>query len=452
MNKENVGLYDQSFEHDNCGIGAVVNIKGLKTYKTVDDALKIVEQLEHRAGKDAAGETGDGVGIVTQIPDEYFQKVIKDFTLPQKGHYGVGMFFMPQDEKVRLRVKKMFETVVKKEGLEFLGWRAVPTVPSVLGKKALDAMPYIVQVFIKKPHGVNCGLDFDRKLYQVRRIFEQSQFEDTYVCSLSSRTIVYKGMFLVQQLRLFFKDLQDKSYKSAIALVHSRFSTNTMPYLQEDNHIKKEMKIKTYYQILAYLHNHSFFMQHEEDAFFKKQYDDLFSLIQQRKNDYEELMREFEFRKFKSPAGWMLVLNYYRIVHYLNQAHYYLSQYQEVMKDKNEIRLSLTYNHFDKEHIFVSDETLISIDRMKINYCIYDLIDIFQNHDELYDSLPLLEYYLKEVKLLKEEKILMKCILSIVPQVQLNLQEEVNIYQMSKLICYLDGLQEIFKKLMIDEK
>ena len=229
MNKENRGLYDQSFEHDNCGIGAVVNIKGLKTYKTVDDALKIVEQLEHRAGKDAAGETGDGVGILTQIPDEYFQKIIKDFTLPQKGHYGVGMFFMPQDEKVRLRVKKMFETVVKKEGLEFLGWRAVPTVPSVLGKKALDAMPYIVQVFIKKPHGVNCGLDFDRKLYQVRRIFEQSQFEDTYVCSLSSRTIVYKGMFLVQQLRLFFKDLQDKSYKSAIALVHSRFSTNTMP-------------------------------------------------------------------------------------------------------------------------------------------------------------------------------------------------------------------------------
>ena len=225
-----------------------------------------------------------------------------------------------------------------------------------------------------------------------------------------------------------------------------------MPYLQEDNHIKKEMKIKTYYQILAYLHNHSFFIQHEGTHFFKKQYDDLFSLIQQRKNDYEELMREFEFRKFKSPAGWMLVLNYYRIVHYLNQAYYYLSQYQEVMKDKNEIRLSLTYNHFDKEHIFVSDETLISIDRMKINYCIYDLIDIFQNHDELYDSLPLLEYYLKEVKLLKEEKILLQCILSIVPQVQLDLQEEINIYQMSKLICYLDGLQEIFKKLMIDEK
>ena len=229
MNKENVGLYDQSFEHDNCGIGAVVNIKGLKTYKTVDDALKIVEQLEHRAGKDAAGETGDGVGILTQIPDDYFQKVIKEFQLPKKGNYGVGMFFMPQDEKIRLRVKKMFETIVKKEGLIFLGWREVPTVPKVLGKKALDAMPFIVQAFVEKSSDVEAGLDFDRKLYQVRRIFEQSQFEDTYVCSLSSRTIVYKGMFLVQQLRLFFKDLQNKDYKSAIALVHSRFSTNTMP-------------------------------------------------------------------------------------------------------------------------------------------------------------------------------------------------------------------------------
>ena len=223
------GLYRQQFEHDNCGIGAVVNIKGLKTYKTVDDALKIVEQLEHRAGKDAAGETGDGVGILTQIPDDYFQKVIKEFQLPKKGNYGVGMFFMPQDEKIRLRVKKMFETIVKKEGLIFLGWREVPTVPKVLGKKALDAMPFIVQAFVEKSSDVEAGLDFDRKLYQVRRIFEQSQFEDTYVCSLSSRTIVYKGMFLVQQLRLFFKDLQNKDYKSAIALVHSRFSTNTMP-------------------------------------------------------------------------------------------------------------------------------------------------------------------------------------------------------------------------------
>ena len=225
-----------------------------------------------------------------------------------------------------------------------------------------------------------------------------------------------------------------------------------MPYLVYKNAIQKEIKIKMYYQIIAYLHKKSFFIQSEDMSFFERQKENLLSLIQIRKDEFERMMKEFEFKKYKAPSGWMLVLNYYRIVHYLNQAHYYLSQYQEVMKDKNEIRLSLTYNHFDKEHIFVSDETLISIDRMKINYCIYDLIDIFQNHDELYDSLPLLEYYLKEVKLLKEEKILMQCILSIVPQVQLNLQEEANIYQMSKLICYLDGLQEIFKKLMIDEK
>ena len=114
----NKGLYDASFEHDNCGIGAVVNIKGIKSYKTVDDALKIVEQLEHRAGKDASGETGDGVGILTQLPTKYFKKVV-EFKLPKKGCYGVGMLFLPRDEKVRARVKKMFETIVAKEDLVF---------------------------------------------------------------------------------------------------------------------------------------------------------------------------------------------------------------------------------------------------------------------------------------------------------------------------------------------
>ena len=122
----------------------------------------------------------------------------------------------------------MFEIIVKKEGLTFLGWRDVPTTPDVLGKKAVDVMPYIVQGFVAKPANVKKGLDFDRKLYVVRRVLEQSN-EDTYVVSLSSRTIVYKGMFLVGQLRTFFGDLQDKDYESAIAMVHSRFSTNTNP-------------------------------------------------------------------------------------------------------------------------------------------------------------------------------------------------------------------------------
>ena len=231
MNQEKMqkkGLYDPIFEHDNCGIGAVVNIKGVKTHLTVSNALKIVEQLEHRAGKDAKGETGDGVGILTQVPYAFFKKIMTEFALPHEGNYGVGMFFFPQDHFKRNQAKKMFESIVEKEGMTFLGWRDVPTTPTVLGTKALEAMPYIMQGFVKKPEDVEKGLAFDRKLYVARRVFEQSN-EDTYVCSLSSRTIVYKGMFLVGQLRSFFNDLQDEDYKSAIALVHSRFSTNTMP-------------------------------------------------------------------------------------------------------------------------------------------------------------------------------------------------------------------------------
>ena len=224
------GLYSLQFEHDNCGIGAVVSIKGVKTHQTVSDALSIVENLEHRAGKDAEGKTGDGVGILLQISHKFFKKAVKPLGIKigEEREYGVGMFFFPQDELARNRAKKMFEIIVEKEGLEFLGWREVPTFPNVLGKKAVDCMTYIMQGFVKKPKDVNKGIDFDRKLYVARRVFEQTA-EDTYVCSLSSRTIVYKGMFLVGQLRTFFKDLVDEDYESAIALVHSRFSTNTNP-------------------------------------------------------------------------------------------------------------------------------------------------------------------------------------------------------------------------------
>ncbi|WP_099313319.1 glutamate synthase large subunit [Clostridium paraputrificum] len=224
------GMYRPEFEHDNCGIGAIVNIKGLKTYDTVEKALKIVENLEHRAGKDAEGKTGDGVGILLQISHDFFKEAVKPFGifLRSERSYGIGMFFFPQDELKKNRAKKMFEVIVEKEGLEFLGWREVPTVPDVLGSKARECMPCIIQGFIQKPKDINEGLDFDRKLYIVRRVFEQSN-DDTYVVSLSSRTIVYKGMFLVGQLRSFFLDLQNPLYKSAIALVHSRFSTNTNP-------------------------------------------------------------------------------------------------------------------------------------------------------------------------------------------------------------------------------
>lgn len=223
-------LYDPKFEHDNCGIGAVVNIKGIKTHNTVADALKIVENLEHRAGKDAEGKTGDGVGILLQISHKFFSKTMNFLSIDIGGEreYGIGMFFFPQDEWKRNQAKKMFEIIVEKEGLEFLGWRLVPTNPDILGQKAVECMPCIMQGFVKRPIKVKKGLEFDRKLFIARRVFEQSN-DNTYVVSLSSRTIVYKGMFLVNQLRSFFNDLQSEDYESAIALVHSRFSTNTSP-------------------------------------------------------------------------------------------------------------------------------------------------------------------------------------------------------------------------------
>ena len=224
------GLYNAQFEHDNCGIGAIVSIDGVKTHQTVSDALSIVENLEHRAGKDAEEKTGDGVGIMLQISHKFFKKAVKPLGIEigDEREYGIGMFFFPQDELKRNQSKKMFEIIVQKEGMEFLGWREVPTFPNVLGKKAIDCMPCILQAFVKKPEEVEKGIDFDRKLYVARRVFEQT-CEDTFVVSLSSRTIVYKGMFLVGQLRQFFGDLRDDDYESAIALVHSRFSTNTNP-------------------------------------------------------------------------------------------------------------------------------------------------------------------------------------------------------------------------------
>ena len=223
-------LYDPRFEHDACGIGAVVDIQGRQSHRTVDDALKIVEKLEHRAGKDAEGQTGDGVGILLQISHRFFSKAAAGLgiRLGEARDYGVGMFFFPQDTLRRSQAKKMFEIIVEKEGMEFLGWRAVPVDPDTLGRKALDKMPRIEQGFVKRPADVSRGLEFDRRLYVARRVFEQSS-GDTYVPSLSSRTIVYKGMFLVGQLRRFYLDLQDPDYESAIALVHSRFSTNTNP-------------------------------------------------------------------------------------------------------------------------------------------------------------------------------------------------------------------------------
>ena len=223
-------LYSSRFEHDACGIGAVVDIWGRKSHGTVDSALKIVEKLEHRAGKDAAGETGDGVGLLLQVPHRLMVKATGNLGIALGGErdYGVGVFFFPQDRVRRAQAQKMLEIIVDKEGLEFLGWRDVPVHPEVLGEKARSCMPHICHCFVKRPEDCARGLEFDRRLYVVRRVFEQSNV-NTYIPSFSSRTIVYKGMFLVEQLRQFYADLTDPDCQSAIALVHSRFSTNTSP-------------------------------------------------------------------------------------------------------------------------------------------------------------------------------------------------------------------------------
>ena len=230
------GLYDPRFEHENCGIGAVVNMSGKADSTVVDNALKIVETLEHRAGKDAEGKTGDGVGILLQISHSFFKKAAKESGIEIGGEreYGIGMFFFPQSEDQCRFAMADFEKTLIAENLEFLGWRKVPVNSDVLGTKALESMPNIYQAFIKKPDDCAKGIDFDRKLYIARMVFEK-QNKDTYVCSCSSRTIVYKGMFLVDQLRKFYLDLDGKEYVSAIGIVHSRFSTNTNPSWQRSH-------------------------------------------------------------------------------------------------------------------------------------------------------------------------------------------------------------------------
>ena len=230
-------LYEPSFEHDACGIGAVVSIDGIKSHDVVEKALLIVEKLEHRAGKDATGETGDGVGILLQISHDFFKKAAAGLVgLLEERDYGIGQIFFPVKSVVSEKAR--FEKCVSESGLKFLGWREVPVKAEVLGKKAHDCMPGIWQAFIKRPENCEKGLEFDKLLYKVRLEFEKGPStgsgtaNPTYVCSLSSRTIVYKGMFLVHELRTFYKDLQAPEYSSALALVHSRFSTNTNPSWQ----------------------------------------------------------------------------------------------------------------------------------------------------------------------------------------------------------------------------
>lgn len=224
-----------------------------------------------------------------------------------------------------------------------------------------------------------------------------------------------------------------------------------MEYLTADKEIKKELKLKYYYRYLAYLHNQSFFYQHVEADLIHQQKQDLLALIQERKKSYEDFMKQFEIMRFRSPSGWMLVLNYCRLMNCFHQAYHFLNEYCDMMKEKTEIRLSLTYNHFSYDHIYVYENKLISIDHMTINFCIYDIYDLLQAIDPFFDDCEtLFDYYQEKVQLLKEEKLLLCCLLSIIPVVHFSHDEERNICEMSKILRYEECISRLITKLKID--
>ena len=232
------GMYSSQFEKDACGMGFVVNIKGKKSHSIIDDGLRILERLEHRGGAGADKDTGDGAGILVQIPHEFFKREceVLGINLPAAGEYGVGMVFAHKYESLRNEQKRIFEEVVREEGQVVLGWREVPVDGTKVGHEAAAIRPWMIQILIGKGTDVTNNKEFERKLYIIRKLAEKRIIplskelsSDFYIASLSSKTIVYKGMLTPGQLRDFYLDLSDLDFTSALAMVHSRFSTNTFP-------------------------------------------------------------------------------------------------------------------------------------------------------------------------------------------------------------------------------
>ena len=232
------GMYSSQFEKDACGMGFVVNIKGKKSHSIIDDGLRILERLEHRGGAGADKDTGDGAGILVQIPHEFFKREceVLGINLPATGEYGVGMVFAHKYESLRNEQKRIFEEVVREEGQVVLGWREVPVDGTKVGHEAAAIRPWMIQILIGKGPDVTNNKEFERKLYIIRKLAEKRIIplskelsSDFYIASLSSKTIVYKGMLTPGQLRDFYLDLSDLDFTSALAMVHSRFSTNTFP-------------------------------------------------------------------------------------------------------------------------------------------------------------------------------------------------------------------------------
>lgn len=232
------GLYDPQFEHDACGIGFVANIKGKQSNEIIHQALTILTNLDHRGGQGSETNTGDGAGILMQIPHKFLSKECekRNIKLPEQGSYGVGMLFLSPDPAERKQAEKIIEEIIMEEEQHVIGWRTVPVDNSLLGNSARASQPYIRQIFVEKNNEVNTGMDFERKLYIIRKRAENAirgaQIPGGnyfYFSSFSSNTIVYKGMLTTDQLDTFFIDLRDPKMETALALVHSRFSTNTFP-------------------------------------------------------------------------------------------------------------------------------------------------------------------------------------------------------------------------------
>ena len=229
------GLYDPRCEHDSCGVSFVAHMKGVRSHELVQTGLRALTNLEHRGATGAEADTGDGAGVLLQMPDRLLRESV-GFTLPPEGQYACGVVFLPRDTRVRGTVQRRIGEIMAEEGVDVLGWRDVPVDPSCLGKTALAAMPSFAQLFVSSPDG-EAGLELDRRTYVARKRVEH-EFDGsgpdgaatrTFVCSLSARTLVYKGMLTTPQLGQFFGDLTDPRIESALLLVHSRFSTNTFP-------------------------------------------------------------------------------------------------------------------------------------------------------------------------------------------------------------------------------
>ena len=231
-------LYRPDFEHDACGVGFVANIKGTQTHSVVQQGLQILRNLDHRGACGCEANTGDGAGILIQMPHEFLASETQrvGITLPPPGQYGVGMVYLPRDPRQRRKLEMAFEKIIQSEGQDLLGWRTVPTDNSSLGETAKSSEPHVRQVFIGKNPELSDDLAFERKLYVIRkRSYSEIRCSTKdgagywYICSLSCRTLVYKGMLMTEQVDKYFLDLKNPDMKSGLALVHSRFSTNTFP-------------------------------------------------------------------------------------------------------------------------------------------------------------------------------------------------------------------------------